>query len=73
MFEFLKNLLKSVNFKTNNKEINQYNKIIYSVIVLCAVCFIGAIVYFCIKHWPDFIEIVQENWNDSKAIFNPKQ
>ena len=73
MFEFLKNLLKAVNFKTNNEEVNKYNKIIYSIIVLCAVCFIGVIAYFVVKHWPDFIEIVQENWNDSKAIFNPKQ
>lgn len=73
MFEFLKNLLKAVNFKTSNEEVNKYNKMIYSIIVLCAVCFIGVIAYFVVKYWPDFIEIVQENWNDSKVIFNPKQ
>ncbi len=64
MIEFLKNLLKCVNFKTDNEEVNKYNKIIYTVIILCAVIFIGVIIYFIVKYWPNFWEIVQYNWQD---------
>ncbi len=70
MIEFLKNLLKRVNFKTDNEEINRYNKIIYSVIIICAVIFVCAILYFIIRFWPDFVESIRYNWNDMKLFVN---
>lgn len=72
MIEFLKSILKKVNFKSDNEEINKYNKIIYSVIILCAICFVGLIVYFVIKELPIFIDSVITSWNDSKSIFDLK-
>lgn len=72
MFEFLKSILKKVNFKSDNEEINKFNKIIYSIIILCAVCFIGLILYFVIKQFPTFIDTFQTNWNDSKSILDLK-
>jgi cell division protein FtsL len=68
MIEFLKNIIKKVNFKSDNEELNKFNKIIYSVIILCALCFIGLIIYFVVKQLPSFIDSVQTNWNDSKSI-----
>jgi len=68
MIEFFKNLLSKINFKSDNEDLNKLNKIIYSVLILCAILFIGFIVYFVIRQWPDFVEAVKENWNDSKSI-----
>lgn len=68
MIEFFKNLLSKINFKSDNEDLNKLNKIIYSVLILCAILFIGFIVYFVIRQWPDFVEAVRENWNDSKSI-----
>lgn len=68
MIEFFKNLLSKINFKSDNEDLNKLNKIIYSILILCAILFIGFIVYFVIRQWPDFVEAVKENWNDSKSI-----
>lgn len=68
MIEFFKNLLSKINFKSDNEDLNKLNKIIYSVLILCAILFIGFIVYFVIRQWPDFVEAIKENWNDSKSI-----
>lgn len=68
MIEFFKNLLSKINFKSDNEDLNKLNKIIYSVLILCAILFIGFIVYFVIRQWSDFVEAVRENWNDSKSI-----
>ena len=70
MIEFLKNLLAKVNFKSENEDLNKLNKIIYFVIILCGVIFIGMLVYFFIKQWPTFVDAVRYNWNDSKSILN---
>ncbi len=68
MIEFFKHLLSKVNFKSDNEDLNKLNKIIYSILILCAIIFIGFIVYFVIRQWPDFVEAVKENWNNSKSI-----
>jgi len=68
MIKFLKNLLKKVNFKSDNENINKYNKIIYTIIILCAIAFIGVIIYFVVKNWPDFIQAIQDGWEDSKEM-----
>lgn len=68
MIEFFKNLLSKINFKSDNEDLNKLNKIIYSILILCAILFIGFIIYFVIRQWPDFVEAVKENWNDSKSI-----
>lgn len=68
MIEFFKNLLSKINFKSDNEDLNKLNKIIYSILILCAILFIGFIVYFVIRQWPDFVEAVKENWNNSKSI-----
>lgn len=70
MIQFLKNLLKRVNFKSDNEEINNYNKIIYSIIIICAIIFMVFIAYFIIKQLPDFIQNIKNSWNDSKSILN---
>lgn len=70
MIEFFKNLLSKINFKSENEEINKLNKIIYSIIILCAIVFIGFIIYFVIKQWPNFVESVRYNWNNSKSMLN---
>ena len=70
MIDFFKNLLSKVNFKSDNEQINKYNKIIYSLIILSAIFFIGLIIYFVIKMFPTFMESIQYNWNESKSILN---
>ena len=70
MIEFLKNIIKKTNFKSENENLNKYNKIIYSIILFCAVCFIGFIVYCVIIGFPDFAEHVKEAWNNSKSVLN---
>ena len=70
MIEFLKNIFKKMNFKSNDEDLNKYNKMIYSVIILCAILFVGFMIYFVIKQWPNFIDAVRYNWNDSKSILN---
>ncbi len=69
MIEFLKTLLKKVNFKSDDKELNKYNKLIYSIIILCTIVFIGLLIFFAIQQFPSFIEAVRYHWNDSKSIF----
>ena len=69
MIEFFKHLLSKINFKSDNEDLNKLNKIIYSVLILCAILFIGFIVYFVIRQWPDFVEAVKENWNDLEIDF----
>lgn len=68
MIEFFKHLLSKINFKSDNEDLNKLNKIIYSILILCAIIFIGFIVYFVIRQWPDFAEAIKENWNNSKSI-----
>lgn len=68
MFEFLKSLFKKVNFKSDNEEVNKLNKIIYSVILLCAILFVILLIYFVIKALPSFIDNFRTNLNDSKSI-----
>lgn len=70
MIEFLKSILSKVNFKSDNKELNKYNKIIYSIIFLCAIIFVGFIIYFVIREFPTFIDNVKYNWNESKYLLN---
>ena len=70
MIEFFKTLLSKLKSKSDNEEINKLNKIIYSVIILCAIVFVGFIVYFVIKQLPSFIESVRYNWNNSKSMLN---
>lgn len=70
MIEFLRSLFRKLNFKSDNEKLNNYNKIIYFVIILCTLVFIGLIVFFVIKQWPSFIEAVRYHWNDSKSILN---
>lgn len=70
MIEFLKNIFKKTNFKSDNEELNKYNKIIYSIIFLCAILFIGFIIYYVIVQLPDFIEHIKEAWNNSKSVLN---
>lgn len=70
MIEFLKNLLSKVNFKSDNEDLNKYNKIIYSIIIICAILFIGFILYFVIKQLPNFLDNVRTYWNESKSILN---
>ncbi len=69
MIEFFKHLLSKINFKSDNEDLNKLNKIIYSILILCAILFIGFIVYFVIRQWPDFVEAVKENWNDLEIDF----
>lgn len=69
MIQFFKTLLSKINFKSDNEEINKLNKIVYSAIILCAIIFIGFIVYFLVKQWPNLIESIRYNWNESKSIF----
>ena len=73
MIEFFKTLLSKINFKSDNEEVNKLNKIIYSVIILCAIAFIITLIYFVIKAWPSFMENVRYNWNESKSMFNKMQ
>lgn len=72
MIEFFKTLLSKINFHSDNKTVNQLNKIIYSVILLCAVIFIGFILYFIIQKWPDFLEALKYNWNETKSMLHGK-
>lgn len=72
MIEFLKTILKKVNFKSDNEDVNKYNKIIYSVIILCAICFVGLILYFIIREFPIFMDHIRTDWNDSKSILDLK-
>lgn len=70
MIEFLKNILKKVNFKSDNEELNKYNKIIYSIIIICAILFVGFILFFVIKQFPFFWDSVITYWNESKSMLN---
>ena len=72
MIEFLKSIFKNVNFKSKDEELNKANKIIYSVIILCTIVFIGIIIFFLIKFFPTFIDSVQYNWNNAKSMFQFK-
>lgn len=70
MIEFLKRLLSDIDFKSDDKKENKYKKIIYLAILLCAVAFIGLIIYFVIQQLPVFIEGIKEGYNNSKSILN---
>ena len=70
MIDFFKRLLSKVNFDSENENLNKINKIIYGVIILCAIAFIGLIIFFVIKQWPNFVDSVTYNWNESKTILN---
>ena len=65
MIEFLKNIIRKINSKSDNEELNKYNKIIYGAIILCAIFFAIFILVFIVKNWSNFIGSVQTNWNDS--------
>jgi hypothetical protein len=69
MIEFLKTVLKNVNFNSKNKQLNTFNKIIYSIIILCALYFIGSLIFLIIKNFPKIIDSIIYNWNNAKSIF----
>ena len=70
MIEFLKIILKKVNFKSENEELNKYNKIVYSLIILCAVAFLITIIVIVIKAWPNIIDYFNYYWNENKSMLN---
>ncbi len=70
MIQFFKTLLSKINFKSDNEEINKLNKIIYSVILLCAIIFIVFMIYFLVKQWPNLAEAIRYHWNESKSVLN---
>ncbi len=70
MIEFLKNIVKQLKFKSDNEELNKLNKLIYSLIILCAFVFIGFILYFAIRELPNLMEAIRYNWNDSKSVLD---
>ena len=73
MFEFLKGILSELvsMFKDNDKkEETKYKKIIYITIILCAIFFVGLIIFYIIKALPTFVSSIQENYNNSKSIFD---
>ena len=73
MFEFLKNILSELIslFKSDDKsEEAKFKKIVYSIIILCAVIFIGLLIFYTIKAIPGFSNSVQENFNDSKQLLD---
>ena len=69
MIDFFKTLFSKINFNSDNEEVNKLNKIIYSVIIICTIIFIGIIIYFVIKAFPKFMESIQYNWNEAKSTF----
>ena len=73
MFDFLKSILSELisMFKDDDKsEETKYKKIIYIAIIVCAIIFIGILVFYVIKGIPDFSNSIQENYNDTKSIFD---
>ena len=73
MFEFLKNILSELIslLKSDDKsEEAKFKKIVYSIIILCAVIFIGLLIFYTIKAIPGFSNSVQENFNDSKQLLD---
>ena len=73
MFEFLKNILSELIslFKSDDKsEEAKFKKIVYSIIIFCAVIFIGLLIFYTIKAIPGFSNSVQENFNDSKQLLD---
>ena len=73
MIEFLKYLLKNANFKTNNKKLNKFIKILYGFIILLAICFIIFILYYLIIHFSSITDNMKDTWNNSKYILNVKK
>ena len=72
MIEFLKKLFKNTDFKTEDENKNKANKIVYSIIVIITIIFIGIIIYFLIKFIPGIIDSFQYNWNNTKELFNSR-
>ena len=73
MFEFLKNILSELIslLKSDDKsEEAKFKKIVYSIIIFCAVIFIGLLIFYTIKAIPGFSNSVQENFNDSKQLLD---
>ena len=73
MFDFLKLILselKNIFKNDDNSKENKYKKIIYIAILVCAIIFIGTLIFYVIKALPSFTQSVQENYNDSKEFFD---
>lgn len=71
MIDFLKGIFSSLVslFKNDdNKEENKIKKIIYIAIIMCAIFFIGLIIFYTIKALPGFLNGVQENYYDQKSF-----
>ena len=72
MFDFLKLILselKNILKNDDNSKENKYKKIVYIAILVCAIVFIGTIIFYVIRALPAFTQSVQENYNDSKELF----
>ena len=73
MFEFLKLILselKDLLKKDDNSKESKYKKIIYILILVCAIVFLGIMIFYIIKAFPAFTQSVQENYNDSKGFLD---
>ena len=56
-------------FKNDDKkEETKFRKIIYIAIIICAIFFIGLIIFYTIKALPGLINGVQENYYDQKSL-----
>lgn len=72
MFEFLKSILselKTLFESEDNTNETKYKKIIYILILLFAICFIGILVFYVAKAIPNFTQSIQENYDNSKGLF----
>ena len=73
MFEFLKIILselKNLFKQDDNSKESKYKKIIYILILVCAIVFLGIMIFYIIKAFPEFTQSVQENYNDSKEFLD---
>ncbi len=70
MIEFFKHLLYRIKSKSENEAFDKFSKFIYSLIILCAIIFVGFILYFIVKQWPNIVASIQYNWNHFKSILN---
>ena len=78
MISFLKLLISGIrseeenekdkNVDNDKKNIKIYKKIIYLLIIFCAVFFVALIIYFCVKNLPSFIDTIKEAISESKYV-----
>ena len=71
MIDFLKGIfsdLLSLLKNDDNNEENKIKKIIYIAIILCAIFFIGLLIFYASKAIPGFVNGVQENYYNQKSL-----